>query len=643
MRLTRRSFLTATAASVLGVAACATAQQQDEAEKVKEPESTEKESEPETEPEPDVDLDEFEALALDMAQWNYDEDNDCWYQLGLTYCIKPGSEQYESLAIFVPGPYLAGEKHGKTYECTLVPDAKVGAFTAATAPIVMPINSVLLRSQASPTSYSYEGLGRYLEAGLVYVYSGFRGRSGGYDSTNKYFATGAPWGVTDLKAAVRYLRYNAEKLPCDTSRVIIFGYGGGGGLSCVAAALGDSELYDPYLEEIGAATHDAEGAPLSDALFGSATWCPITSFDLADAAYEWMMGQYGTKGTRAKGTWTSLLSKDLAAAYAYDINDMGLESEGEKLSLDRIDDGTYTAGSYYDHIVSVLELAASNFLHSEQFPYAAVEQTMGDPGFPGDPDLKRVDAEQVSVVALDGTSQSGETTSDVPAGVTQVQTTVYDSHDSYIAALNGDGRWFTYNADTGHVRITGLWDFVQHCRMASRDVCAYDAIDRSTTINQLFGISGEKSSTSTLHFDTTVSGLLAQHQDTYGNAEDWDGEVVNEWAQDILETDDLEVSMSERVNMYNPLYELCQHYAGYGKAKVAPHWRINTGLFQSVTTFVGEMNLALALESHKDVSDVAFEALWGAGFELCERTGNPEDNFVAWVLSCCESESAKKS
>ena len=45
-------------------------------------------------------------------------------------------------------------------------------------------------------------------------------------------------------------------------------------------------------------------------------WCPITTLDEADEAYEWNMGQFPTDWTRADGTWTARLSKDLASSFA---------------------------------------------------------------------------------------------------------------------------------------------------------------------------------------------------------------------------------------------------------------------------------------------------------------------------------------
>ena len=122
--------------------------------------------------EPEVNLREFEDLKLDVDAWQYDKANDCYYQLGLKYCTKPASTTYESLAIFVPGAYFDATAKGNRYSCSVKKDATVGTLSPVTAPAVMPINSVRLSAQACPESYSYEGLSRYLKAGLVYVYAG---------------------------------------------------------------------------------------------------------------------------------------------------------------------------------------------------------------------------------------------------------------------------------------------------------------------------------------------------------------------------------------------------------------------------------------------------------------------------------------
>ena len=620
MSLTRRSLLALMGMGATSLAACANLPERfGEQEEPAKEEPKPAEEEPE---EPSVDLEEFADLALDMDAWSYDGENDCFYQLAVPYCIKPGSEQYESLSIFVPGPYFKGEKHGNAWSCEVDPTALVGGYGPSTAPVAMPVNSPACSAQECPTSYSYEGLGRYLEAGIVYVYAGFRGRSGGYESTTQeYFSGGAPWIVADLKAAVRFLRYNAAVLPCDTTRVFSFGYGGGASAAATMGVSGGSEQYLPYLEALGAATHDAEGNDLSDDLCGLALWCPMGAFGSSDGAYEWMMGQYSTEDTREEGTWTHLLSRDLADAYGSYVNGLGLvDDEGNLLQLDRIDDGTYAGGSYYDYLVRLVSDAAVDFFDRVEFPYAAVPIERAVRNFPGDPTLS-------SVAASAATGGDDADTS----GVRQIQATVYDTPESYVSTLNADGRWITYNASRGDVDVTGLWGFVQACRRPTRDVCAYDLIDRSGLANQLFGTDEQPS----LHFDGMVAKLVESRRESYASIEGWDEGLVAEWRGDLAETDSLELTVAERVELSDPLSALSQMADDdSAQPKVAPHWRINTGLFQAETTLANEVNLALMLAARDDVSDVSFTPVWGAGYELAERSGDPEDHLVEWIVSC---------
>lgn len=622
MNTTRRTFLgLASGLGALGLAACSN---QDKGGTDSQPSEGQGQ-------ESQVDLKEFEGLKLDTGKWLYDKDNDCYYQMGLTYCTKAASATYERLCIFVPGAYFDATANGDTYTCTVKKDATVGSLNPASAPAVMPINSVRLSAQACPEAYSYQGLARYLQAGLVYVYAGFRGRSSGYDSKSKdtMIQGGAPWPIVDLKAAVRYLRYNAASLPINPERIFVFGYGAGGGLSTVMGAQGDADAYAKYLTEIGAATHDAEGTTLSDKVFGSASWCPITSLDSQDAAYEWMMGQFSSTDTRADGTWTQLLSRDLAASYGDYVNGLGLTDGKDKaLTLGAVSDGTYLDGPYYEEVMSTIQKSAEDFFGTTTWPYTYTPAQMGDPGFPGDPNLIADSAQAASAI-----SGEDETTDDGSAvsGVTSVSSTVYDSASTYLNQLNSGSRWITYSSSLGTVRISNLWDFVSHCRPATRSVCAYDMIDRSSSFNQLFGIGQE----STLHFDQTISDLLQKNQDTYAQAQGFDATYVTAWSEDLQKKDAQDSSMADRVNAMNPLYNLSGRYEGFGTGQVAPHWRINSGLFSSISSLTGELNLALALRKYDGVQDVSYQPVWGRGFELAELQGDPQDNFVAWVVSCC--------
>ncbi|MCI1288394.1 MAG: tannase [Olsenella sp.] len=678
MSMSRRGFLALAASAAAGLAACAKPGESNKPEDNK------------------VDLNEFKDLELDDSKWMYDDANDCYYQLGLPYCTKPAAGNYEALAIFVPGKYFKGEKNGSTWSCKVNPKGKVGSFTASTAPVVMPVNSARLSSEGCPTAYSYDGLRTYLARGLVYVYAGFRGRSGGYVSdSEEQYSGGAPWPVVDLKAAVRFLRYNRDYLPINPKRIFVFGLGAGGGVAACMGALGDSGVFSPYLSKIGAATHDADGHSISDAVYGSASWCPETSFDAADSGYEWMMGQFATDDTRKEGSWKKLLSDDLAGAYGKYVNKLGLTNDdGDALKLESVQDGSYLAGTYYDHLQKVIEGSAEKFFSTTSFPYTFTPGRLVDTVFPGDPNLDTDSAVAIDTVtgeAVDttaaagaaaggaGTSSSATTgattgekddssssdasssassdasgsasdstsatstgttsgtgttsaTGTTAAGVSVVQSTVYDTAESYVSALNKDERWITYSPSAGGVSITSLWDFVTHCRSNVRGVCAFDALDRSTIVNQLFGVDDDSS----LHFDETLADLLKDNASRYAERSGFDDDLVDDWEKDVAKLDSLNTDMESRVDAMNPLYGLCGHYAGFGSCEVAPYWRVNTGLFQTATSLTTDVNLVLALNAYDGVKSVEFNPVWGRGFELAEVSGDAQTNFAEWVVSCCK-------
>lgn len=287
---------------------------------------------------------------IDDTKWCYDETDDVYYQLGIAYCATPADADYEQLAIIVPGAYMQATANGDgTFTCSIDASAEVGGYTASTAPIVMPVNTPGYMAQAPMTEYT--SVAEYTDAGFIYVHAGCRGRD-----------AGAPAGVTDLKAAIRYLRYTARNLAGDTERIFSFGMSGGGAQSALLGVTGDSSLYDDYLAAIGA----IEG--VSDAVLGSQAWCPVTSLDSADEAYEWMMGNTRTDLSKEEQT----ISDELTTAYAAYINQLGLTDEnGVPLTLEASADGRYQAGSYYDYMKEIIEESLNDFLADTSFPYDA--------------------------------------------------------------------------------------------------------------------------------------------------------------------------------------------------------------------------------------------------------------------------------
>jgi len=561
------------------------------------------------------------GLAFDNAAWQYDAANDVYWQIGVQYAAKPETTAYETLGIYVPGAYLtATANRDGTYTATPNANGAVNGFTTTTAPVVFPIDTPGYSARQAPTAYNYTGVSSYLKAGFIYVDAGMRGKQNGYDASGTLiYSGGAPWGVTDFKAALRFVRYNKAVLPGDTANVFVFGMSGGGAQSSIIGASGDSKLYDPYLEAIGAAMTDAQGQPISDAVQGVMAWCPITSLDMADAAYEWNMGQYASSGTRAAGAFTAALSQDLATAYAEYINQLGIKDEnGNVLVLTKSDAGIYAAGSYYDYLVKTIETSLNNFLADTTFPYTASAGGMGPGGLRGGtPPTGALPGGTPPAGALPGGS-----------GSASAAATTYQTVQEYMAALNKDGQWVAYDAATNTAKITSLAGFVNSQKTPSKSVGAFDSLDRSASENDAFG----NDQSDALHFDPVLADLLAQNQATYAKYSGWDAAYVDAYAADLKALDKLGNSIEYRMNAYNPMYYLLPTYQGYQTSTVATHWRINTGIKQGDTANTVEMNLALALKNYASVKDVEFTTVWGLGHTMAERSGDSTSNFIAWVV-----------
>ena len=568
----------------------------------------------------DYDVD-FSGLAFDPANWSYDAENDAYYQIGVEYCTKPAALDYETLAVIVPGAYLTGTDNGDgTYTCTVNAEGTVNGFTAETAPMMMPVNTAGYSAQAAATSYSYSSVSAYLDAGYVYVYSGCRGRSNGYnDDGTLAYAGGAPWGVTDLKAAVRYLRLNDDSIPGDPERIFAFGHSGGGAQSAVLGASGDSALYFDYLASIGAAMYDENGNYISDAICGAMCWCPITSLDYADEAYEWNMGQYMDTDTRADGTWTKALSQDLAACYGEYVGKLGLKNEnGNDLTLEQSEDGIYASGSYYDYVLGQIETSLNNFLEDTAFPYTPSNSLMADGGFGPPPD--------------GGAGSPPDDGGPMPwmSGDTETESVTYETPEDYINSLNETENWVEYDAETGKAHVTSIAAFARQQKTASKSVGAFDDLSRSQAENYVFG----DSQNDALHFDAAMAAILEENQEKYSQYADFDPQYVTDYQEYKDSVDDWGSDSLTRQDMYNPMYFLSDYYAGCGTSHVASHWRIHTGITQGDTALTVEMNLALALQQNSEVDDVEFQTVWGQGHTMAERTGSGEENFIAWVAEC---------
>ena len=534
-----------------------------------------------------------EALAkIDNTKWNYNAEDNVYWQVGIQYCANPVDLTYETLGIFVPAEYMNATDNGDgTFTCELNLDGKVGDYTAETAPIVIPVETPGYMAMEAPTDY-VSGVKSYTDAGFIYVNAGCRGRN-----------EGAPAAITDLKAAVRYLRYNGDNMAGSMDRIFTFGMSGGGAQSALMGATGNSDLYTPYLNAIGA----VEG--FSDAVAGSMCWCPITNLDYADEAYEWNMGITRTDLSDDMQE----LSDNMAKAFAEYINELGLkDEEGNVLTLSESENGIYQSGSYYEYIKSEIERSLNNFLSDTTFPYTTGGSNTGFGG--GMRDI----AGGVNEGNMQGLNEfeAADGINREPVKSTAQESKTYATAQEYIDDLNKDIQWVNYDSQSNTATITSVEDFVTVCKNASKSIGAFDDLNAAQGENTLFGY-GDGSGA---HFDSIMAELLKDTE--YGAA----------YAADLSKTDSQGNTVDYRVNMYNPMYFIEDYYDGYGSADVAKYWRIRTGINQGDTALSTEINLALALESYG--ADVDFETVWGEGHTMAERTGNSTDNFIQWVNEC---------
>ncbi|MCR5762709.1 MAG: hypothetical protein K6G00_04920 [Treponema sp.] len=544
---------------------------------------------------------------IDMALWKYNAEDDVYYQVGLEYAANPADLKYETLGIFVPGSYFDGkDNEDGTYTVSISSKNKVSGYSAKTAPFVMPIQTPGYSALEAPVSYSHS-VKQYTDAGFIFVYAGARGRD-----------QGLPAGVTDFKAAIRYVRYNSNLLPGNEKRFFTYGMSGGGAQSAVIGATGDAPEYEQYLNAIGAVMDE------SDAVMGSMDWCPITGLNVADAAYEWELGVARIGLDSEKKAISDGLSKE----FAHYINSLGLKDEkGNVLTLEQSEDGLYHAGSYYEYLKCVIESSLNNFLSDTKFPYNANEQksALGQNimvsegnaprgGIPSTPNFNArpgFAAEDMDGVKRDRRQKSNNI--DLSG--------TYSSAEEYIAALNAKEKWVVYDKASNAARITSIEAFMRNVKQLQKDVGAFDDMNGTQPENTLFGFGNGKG----VHFDSVMAKVL----------NDVDSSLASEYESDITKKDSFGTSMQERHNMYNPMYYLSPAYSGYKTSKVAKYWRIHAGIFQGDTAVSTELVYSLALKQYgNEVKSVDFTEVWGLYHTEAERSGTSTGNFIAWVNEC---------
>jgi hypothetical protein len=186
-----------------------------------------------------------------------------------------------------------------------------------------------------------------LSKGYIVASAGARGRT--TKDKDGIYTGKAPAAIVDLKAAIRYLKYNDKQMPGDANKIISNGTSAGGALSALLGATGNNPDYEIYLKALGA-------AKATDDIFAVSAYCPITNLDHADMAYEWQFngvntyrGGFGPMNGAGNGQAGSVLNENqikvsdqLKEQFPAYINSLQLKGKnGETLKLDEQGNGSF--------------------------------------------------------------------------------------------------------------------------------------------------------------------------------------------------------------------------------------------------------------------------------------------------------------
>ncbi len=284
----------------------------------------------------------------------------------IPYVTNPVDTVYQKMNIYIPEAYFKGESiNGYTSENAPVfyPNYVGGYMPAQPGTFIPSKQGMMLappNGQMPVEDKNIESSKKEIKAvmhhpkmpntiafmiskGYVVASAGARGRT--LQKEDGTYTGKAPAALVDLKAGIRYLKYNDSRMPGDANKIISNGTSAGGAMSTLLGATGNSSDYESYLKELGAA--DA-----TDDIFAVSAYCPITNLENADAAYEWQFNgvneftkhSFGPTPAKSENLTDKQigLSDKLKSAFIDYLNSLNLkDNNGVVLSLDANGDGTF--------------------------------------------------------------------------------------------------------------------------------------------------------------------------------------------------------------------------------------------------------------------------------------------------------------
>ena len=551
-----------------------------------------------------------EAQASERGQLLFDDDGNPVMQKlekpvyalkDVVYVANPVDPAIQQLDIYVPAEYVDATPNGDGTYSVKFNNNVVNGYTAATAPVFYQ-NTVsgYMQSDSLEIVGNRNTAGSYYQltdSGYILVSIGARGiNSVGVDGT-------APAVIVDLKAGVRYLKANADVLPGDMNKIIASGTSAGGSVTAILAASGNAEVYDSYLKELGAVMDS------SDDIFAAMAYCPITSLDYADAAYEWLhMAEYeaGAGFTMGGGPGGPGGAGGAGGGMAGGPGGAGGGMAG----------GPGGAGGGMAGGPGGAGGAMGGGDAAAKTPFTDFETAFHDA-------LVAKYEENIASFGLDPDAFEAAAVASINDCIAYYLETQYTGTAAEFAAAENKA-YLVYDAETDAVTIATIEDFgafVKDYLARQGTPTAFDGLKAEKTENTLFG--GKHFNAGTL---AVLESLAAEYGDEVIDEES--GLTVN-GAIAAYKADLADEHLAAVIEMMSPL----SYILGKLDGDIAPYWRINNGTTDQNLGSVAGLTIVELLKANGLVEDAVYNFIWGKGHVAAEYS-NAET--VAWIDSICK-------
>ena len=303
--------------------------------------------------------------------WSYDSQSDSWTMSVTSAVANPELPDYQGVSVNVPGAYVKGidtdgdgtedvtaESYSEEINGQLVIDETAEltnengqTYTAKTAPVIINTGAAGYSAQENQKASSANAA-----YGYINVACGNRGKQSTAtdEDGNEYYTGDAPLCLVDQKNAIRFVKYNIVlgNLPGNTEYFVSTGGSGGGAHAAMVAATSDNSDYFLYEVEAGAAgiyqnedgtysevieSEEANGAEISDGVWGCVAYSAITSLQEADMAmaFEYYLDTDYEFNTDFQKKMAEYLSEE----YMNYINDQNLSVSESAVDIDINEDG----------------------------------------------------------------------------------------------------------------------------------------------------------------------------------------------------------------------------------------------------------------------------------------------------------------